>query len=93
MKKTFDFIGTPSGDGESFCFAVDRENFYKATDADAVTLDDHMDIDFDFDEEGMPTMKATSDVLKVYPDRFFPLTKEARNSKWHIKIELERLGD
>lgn len=40
MKKIFEFIGEPSGDGESFCWDVDRETFTRVTNKEPSQFDE-----------------------------------------------------
>ena len=67
MKKEFEFVGFNSGDGEEFCFEVDKETFIK------ITGREPEDFDYangDWDEEGnfIPDKKSS---LRLYPFHLF----------------------
>jgi hypothetical protein len=67
MKKEFEFVGFNSGDGDSFCFEVDKETFIKVTGRQPDAFD-YVNGDWDENENFIPDKKS---LLRLYPDDLF----------------------
>lgn len=84
----FEFIGIPSGDGESFILKVTPEVFKEITNQEP--QDDDYNQTFKIDENGNWTgeLEKTDDLCKLYPDILFNYEYE---KKYKIKIEIEEI--
>ncbi len=69
--KVIEFIGTPSGDGESFCFDVDEENFIK--------VKGELPNEYDECYQG-------ANLFRIYPDYFFGFDEPKCKIKISIEI-------
>ncbi len=87
MKYQCEFMGRPTGDGESFCWEVDKENFIKAT--------NKYPNESDYVCEGIENGKLiySKTRLYFYPDHIFNndcLSSEF-NKPARVKIEWEEV--
>lgn len=71
--KNFEFIGVPSGDGESFCFEVDREMFLTVTGRQP-DEGDYVDASY---------VKQKRELFRLYPNDIF----EESGKKLKVKIQ------
>ena len=84
MRKEFEFKAISSGNGESFCFAVDKETFIEFKNAEYMGYEDEykkellkMDLEY---EKTHPN----SNLYRLYPDSIF-----TSKSKIKVKIIIE----
>lgn len=87
MKKEFKFTAVNSGDGESFCFEVDRETFRKVMKRDPEDFMDYVKGEFIDAEDGTTFKPENENALRIYPDSLFGGFKE----KVKIKITVESI--
>lgn len=73
--KNFEFIGVPSGDGESFCFEVDKEMFVAVTGRQPDEYD-YVDASY---------IRQKRELFRLYPNDIFGLQEEKKKLK--IKIQ------
>lgn len=71
---TFEFTGVPSGDYESFCFDVTR--------------DDYIKIEKDIPDEEFDASKFNNGLYRLYPDTIFPKLRENKPLKYKIIVEV-----
>ena len=67
MKKEYEFTALNSGDGESFCFEVDKETFIKITGKQPHDFD-YSNYDWDSDGNLIPDKQSP---LRLYPETLF----------------------
>jgi hypothetical protein len=70
-----EFEGICSGDGESFCWEVDKETYIRICGWDDDSSP-YKCIDIDFDEDLNPVMN--SDIFRIYPDNIFGHSNEVK---------------
>lgn len=80
MRKIIEFEGLISGDGECFCFNVDRETFIRLM-GEEPSIYDYSE--FDLNDNGNIVPKGNK--FRVYPGAIFGYDKEKKK----IKIEIE----
>ena len=94
MKKSVEFIGKPTGDGECFCWEVDEENFMKATNEVPDEIMDYIGGKYSH-KDG----KFIGGKLMVYPNSIFSemyldneeIYRHKIQKKIRIKISFEEL--
>jgi hypothetical protein len=107
MKKKFEFEGRPSGDGESFCWEVDRETLERLSPLDDMELSmvKHIREDLgevcktrhdyacvDYNYDDNDEMYNMSDKYRLYPDDIFKKPFPERFGK-AVKITIEYEDD
>lgn len=91
--KSFEFIGTPSGDGESFCWEVDVETFKQVMDFEPDGWD-YVEYKYRFDDKGKIEFYDLSGLVKLYLDYIFSKDEPfERYGKLKIKIEYEEMPE
>jgi len=95
-----EFIGTPSGDGECFCWEVDKETFKKITGVNPSVFD-YVDVEWERNEQGDIIWKTKGDCIKLYPGNIFKnkyvfnnkgeIIEVIKPKKMRIKIEFEEI--
>jgi hypothetical protein len=91
MKKYVEFNGMPSGDGESFCWAVTPEIFKNIVGREPNGWD-YTDQEWNCDDEGEAIFTNLSETVKLYPDYIFSKEKPfERYGNLKIKIEFEEI--
>jgi len=91
--KSFEFIGTPSGDGESFCWEVDVDTFKQVVGREPDGWD-YVNKEFKFDDNGEIVFSNLSELVMLYPDHIFSKdTPFERYGKLNIKIEFEEMPE
>lgn len=89
--KSFEFIGKPSGDGESFCWEVDVETFKQITGEEPEGWD-YVDKEYKYNANGSVEFYNLSELVRLYPDDIFSKdTPFERFSKLKIRIEFEEM--
>jgi hypothetical protein len=89
--KTYEFIGKPSGDGESFCWEVDVETFKKVTGEEPEGWD-YVSCEHKWDKDGNIEFYNLSELVKLYPDDIFSKNESfERYNQLKIKIEYEEI--
>lgn len=84
----FEFIGIPSGDGESFIFKVAPEVFKQITNQEPQDDDYHTIFKIDQDGNWTGELERDDNLCKLYPDIFFNYEYD---KKYKIKIEIEEV--
>lgn len=64
MKKEFEFVGINSGDGECFCFEVDKETFIKITGREPENLDY---ADGEWNDSDLDFVPYEDSLIRLYP--------------------------
>ena len=82
--KEIEFNAICSGDGECFCWEVDKETYIKIKGWDNA-FSPYDCVKLDFTEDMKPIMK--SDRFRIYPDDIFGYTDEGNEKKIYIKWE------
>lgn len=91
--KSFEFIGIPSGDGESFCWEVDIETFKKVMGFEPDGWD-YVKHKYRFDKNGKVEFYDLSGLVKLYPNFIFSKNEPTeRYGKLKIKIEYEEMPE
>lgn len=69
--KTIKFRGTNSGDGEAFCFDVDRETFINVTQREPEDWDNYQSGGFVEQDGGLKFIPDDPDKCRLYPYDLF----------------------
>ena len=68
--KSMEFIGTSSGDGESFCWEVDVETFKQIVGREPDGWD-YVDKKYAYNKDGDIGFYNLSELVRLYPDSIF----------------------